>query len=112
MLQGKVNKAAAGAHTTGLAAQRPAAPLRSPLRPAQHSSSSQKCSAVHLDFNTKTFTKDLVKFASSEEYIVRGGRDKFPLLKNAFAGFNQIGVIGWGSQAPAQASLAELCKIV
>jgi len=42
----------------------------------------------------------------------RGGRDKFSLLPEAFKGIKQIGVIGWGSQAPAQAqnlrdSLAE-----
>ncbi len=59
--------------------------------------------AVHLDFNTKVFPKELAKFADSEEYIVRGGRDKYPLLKEAFKGFKKIGVIGWGSQAPAQA---------
>ncbi|KDD76783.1 catalytic domain of acetohydroxy acid isomeroreductase [Helicosporidium sp. ATCC 50920] len=33
----------------------------------------------------------------------RGGRDKFPKLREAFAGIKQIGVLGWGSQAPAQA---------
>lgn len=33
----------------------------------------------------------------------RGGRDKFKLLPDAFKGIKQIGVIGWGSQAPAQA---------
>lgn len=49
------------------------------------------------------FQKEHVKFASTEEYIVRGGRDKFPKLKEAFSGIKQIGVIGWGSQAPAQA---------
>jgi ketol-acid reductoisomerase len=54
-------------------------------------------------FLTIVFKKELVKFANTEEYIVRGGRDKFPLLKTAFAGIKQIGVIGWGSQAPAQA---------
>lgn len=59
--------------------------------------------AVHLDFNAKVFKKELVKFADSEEYIVRGGRDKYPLLKDAFKGIGQVGVIGWGSQAPAQA---------
>jgi len=61
------------------------------------------CKAVHLDFNAKVFEKELVKFANTEEYIVRGGRDKFPKLKQAFSGIKQIGVIGWGSQAPAQA---------
>ncbi|GFR45619.1 hypothetical protein Agub_g7026 [Astrephomene gubernaculifera] len=59
--------------------------------------------AVHFDFNTKVFNKELTKFADSEEYIVRGGRDKFPLLKEAFKGISKIGVVGWGSQAPAQA---------
>jgi ketol-acid reductoisomerase len=34
---------------------------------------------------------------------VRGGRDKFPQLKEAFKGIKKVGVIGWGSQAPAQA---------
>jgi hypothetical protein len=32
------------------------------------------------------------------QYIVRGGRDLFPLLPDAFKGIKQIGVIGWGSQ--------------
>ncbi|MCK5437737.1 MAG: ketol-acid reductoisomerase, partial [Desulfobulbaceae bacterium] len=41
--------------------------------------------------------------ADTEEMIVKGGRDKFPLLTKAFQGINQIGVIGWGSQGPAQA---------
>ena len=33
----------------------------------------------------------------------RGGRHLFPLLPKAFDGIKQIGVIGWGSQGPAQA---------
>ncbi len=32
------------------------------------------------------------------QYIVRGGRDLFPLLPKAFRGIKKIGVIGWGSQ--------------
>ena len=59
--------------------------------------------AVHLDFNTKSFNKELVTFAGLDEYIVRGGRDKFPALKTAFSAIKTVGVIGWGSQAPAQA---------
>jgi len=44
---------------------------------------------------------------------VRGGRDLFKYLPDAFKGIKQIGVIGWGSQGPAQAqnlrdSLAEI----
>jgi ketol-acid reductoisomerase len=37
------------------------------------------------------------------ERILPGGRHLFPLLPDAFAGINQIGVIGWGVQARAQA---------
>ncbi len=107
-LQGKMQRAAsraAGKATTS-------AVLPRISRSGQQQRSSQACKAVHLDFQTKVFEKELVKFASSEEYIVRGGRDKFSKLKDAFAGFKQIGVIGWGSQGPAQAqnmreSLAE-----
>lgn len=32
------------------------------------------------------------------QFIVRGGRDLFHLLPDAFKGIKQIGVIGWGSQ--------------
>lgn len=32
------------------------------------------------------------------QYIVRGGRNLFKLLPDAFKGIKQIGVIGWGSQ--------------
>ncbi|CAL4894966.1 unnamed protein product [Urochloa decumbens] len=65
-----------------------------------------------LDFETSVFKKEKVSLAGHEEYIVRGGRNLFPLLPEAFKGVNQIGVIGWGSQGPAQAqnlrdSLAE-----
>lgn len=34
---------------------------------------------------------------------MKGGRDLFPLLPKAFEGIKKVGVIGWGSQAPAQA---------
>ncbi|KAJ3685321.1 hypothetical protein LUZ61_014485 [Rhynchospora tenuis] len=65
-----------------------------------------------LDFDSKVFKKEKVSLAGHDEYIVRGGRDLFPLLPDAFKGIKQIGVIGWGSQGPAQAqnlrdSLAE-----
>lgn len=42
-------------------------------------------------------------FTGSLVGTFRGGRDKFNLLPKAFAGIKQIGVIGWGSQGPAQA---------
>ena len=44
-----------------------------------------------------------VNLAGTTETIVKGGRDLFPLLPEAFKGIGKIGVIGWGSQAPAQA---------
>ncbi len=58
---------------------------------------------MKFDFDTKVFKKEKIKLGSTEEYIVRGGRDLFPLLPKAFEGINQIGVLGWGSQGPAQA---------
>jgi ketol-acid reductoisomerase len=63
-----------------------------------------------LDFDTKVFPKEKVEFAGREEYIYRGGRDKFGLLPKAWAGIKSVGVIGWGSQAPAQAqNIRESC---
>ncbi|XAR72560.1 Ketol-acid reductoisomerase [Bertholletia excelsa] len=69
-------------------------------------------SPMSLDFETSVFKKDKISLAGHDEYIVKGGRDLFPLLPDAFKGIKQIGVIGWGSQGPAQAqnlrdSLAE-----
>eukprot|EP00884_Botryococcus_braunii_P007184 jgi/Botrbrau1/16467/Bobra.0142s0061.1 len=76
--------------------------IRSPL----------SCKAAVLEFNTKVFPKERIELPGNDEYIYRGGRDKFSLLPEAWKGIKQIGVIGWGSQAPAQAqnireSLAE-----
>ncbi|PRQ50083.1 putative ketol-acid reductoisomerase (NADP(+)) [Rosa chinensis] len=67
---------------------------------------------LSLDFDTSVFNKEKVNLAGHDEYIVKGGRDLFHLLPDAFKGIKQIGVIGWGSQGPAQAqnlrdSLAE-----
>ncbi|KAK3033414.1 hypothetical protein RJ639_032387 [Escallonia herrerae] len=56
-----------------------------------------------LDFETSVFDKEKITLAGYEEFIVRGGRNLFPLLPDAFKGIKQIGVIGWGSQGPAQA---------
>src|SRR5437762_441736 len=58
---------------------------------------------VTLDFNTRTFEKELFPLTNSPESIVRGGHELFPKLPEAFGGVRQIGVIGWASQAPAQA---------
>ena len=58
---------------------------------------------MELTFKSQVFATETLKLADTEETIVRGGRDKFHLLPKAFAGIKQIGVIGWGSQGPAQA---------
>ena len=42
------------------------------------------------NFKTKVFKKEKVILADKEEYIVRGGRDLFPLLPQAFDGIKQI----------------------
>src|SRR5690606_26426283 len=56
-----------------------------------------------LSFESKVFQKEVLSVGGTTEAVVRGGRNLFPLLPKAFAGIQQIGVIGWGSQGPAQA---------
>src|SRR5215475_6719586 len=56
-----------------------------------------------LSFTSKVFNVERLDFGSQSEQVVKGGRNLFPLLPKAFAGIKQIGVIGWGSQGPAQA---------
>jgi ketol-acid reductoisomerase len=56
-----------------------------------------------LDFETDVFDKEYIAVADRREAIVRGGRHLFDRLPAAFEGVNQIGVIGWGPQASAQA---------
>ncbi|MDA8611359.1 hypothetical protein N9L18_00650 [Candidatus Pacebacteria bacterium] len=54
---------------------------------------------LHIPFQTET-----AQFVSApNEDVFRGGRDQFSLLPTAFDGIKQIGIIGWGSQGPAQA---------
>mmetsp|Transcript_19974 Transcript_19974/g.29617 ORF Transcript_19974/g.29617 Transcript_19974/m.29617 type:complete len:536 (+) Transcript_19974:47-1654(+) len=62
-----------------------------------------KASNLNMAFKSDIFTTQEVNFADTTETIVKGGRDLFPLLPKAFEGIKNIGVIGWGSQAPAQA---------
>ncbi|EME28546.1 ketol-acid reductoisomerase [Galdieria sulphuraria] len=57
----------------------------------------------NLDFDTKSFQKEKVWLVDGYEYIVKGGRDVFKALPKAFQKVKQVGVIGWGSQGPAQA---------
>ncbi|HET6501687.1 MAG TPA: ketol-acid reductoisomerase [Amycolatopsis sp.] len=56
-----------------------------------------------LDFETDVFDKEYITVADRREAIVRGGRHLFGRLPAAFEGVHQIGVIGWGPQASAQA---------
>lgn len=68
--------------------------------------------ARRFEFSSGAFDVDEIDVGGEKELIVRGGRDKFKQLPQALEGINTISVIGWGSQAPAQAqnlkeSLAE-----
>lgn len=56
-----------------------------------------------MSFASEVFETEVISLSGTQETIVRGGRDLFDRLPAAFAGIEQIGVIGWGSQAPAQA---------
>ena len=56
-----------------------------------------------LELFTREFDVEKITLSGSDEYIVRGGRDLFEKLPQALEGVRQIGVIGWGSQGPAQA---------
>src|SRR5258706_8479143 len=52
---------------------------------------------------SNVFDLTTIDLGGRAETILAGGRHLFPLLPQAFAGVSQIGVIGWGSQGPAQA---------
>ncbi len=58
---------------------------------------------LNLSFTSKVFQVDSFRIGGREEQVVKGGRHLFPLLPKAFEGVRQVGVIGWGSQGPAQA---------
>src|SRR3990172_12272924 len=58
---------------------------------------------LSLGFTSKVFQVDTIDLEGRKEQIVKGGGHLLPLLPIALEGINQIGVIGWGSQGPAQA---------
>lgn len=62
-------------------------------------------SSLQMSFETKSFTKEAVDMAGTTEYVVKGGTHLYPSCAEVFKaqGIKNIGVIGWGSQAPAQA---------
>ena len=51
-----------------------------------------------LDFESKVFDTRKITLGNTEERIVEGGGDRFPLLPKAFEVINQIVVICWSSQ--------------
>ena len=54
-------------------------------------------------FESHVFSVETIELDGVKESFLRGGRHLFSLLPKALAGIKQIGVIGWGSQGPAQA---------
>ncbi len=56
-----------------------------------------------MSFTSAVFEKEQIKLGNTEEWIVRGGRHLFARLPESLKCIRQIGVIGWSSQAPAQA---------
>jgi len=54
-------------------------------------------------FDTQVFEKKTVELSGTREDLVKGGRNLYPLLPKAFKNIKKIGVVGWGSQGPAQA---------
>src|SRR4051812_6981418 len=55
------------------------------------------------EFISKHFEVETIELSGKTEYFVRGGRHLFAKLAEALEGVQKIGVIGWGSQGPAQA---------
>ena len=54
-------------------------------------------------FESKIFPTKEINIGGEIETVVPGGRNLFEQLPKSFKGIKQIGVIGWSSQAPAQA---------
>jgi ketol-acid reductoisomerase len=56
-----------------------------------------------MALKSNVFDVEEINLAGTTETVVRGGRHLFPKLPDALTGIGKIGVIGWGSQGPAQA---------
>lgn len=54
-------------------------------------------------YTSAVFPLETMDVPGGTETVLRGGRNLFPLLPQAFAGVRRIGVIGWGPQGRAQA---------
>jgi ketol-acid reductoisomerase len=48
------------------------------------------------------FNIEKLKINNTTENIIRGGKENYHLLNRGFSNIKQIGIIGWGSQAPSQ----------
>lgn len=68
-----------------------------------HRAARHLASRAGLRFDSNVFQVDDATMHDTTEQVVKGGRHLFPKLAEALAGVKQIGVIGWGSQGPAQA---------
>eukprot|EP01066_Platyproteum_vivax_P018300 Platyproteum_vivax@DN751_c0_g1_i1.p1 len=64
---------------------------------------SYKLPPLDLQLNSKVFERQQITMADKQEWIVRGNRGLFPKIPEALKGVKKIGIIGWGSQGPAQA---------
>mmetsp|Transcript_13040 Transcript_13040/g.29150 ORF Transcript_13040/g.29150 Transcript_13040/m.29150 type:complete len:538 (-) Transcript_13040:63-1676(-) len=75
--------------------------MRTPVR----SLTASRSRSMQMVFDTKFFPKDAVDMSGTTEYVVKGGTHLYPTCGEVFKaqGIKKIGVIGWGSQAPAQA---------
>jgi ketol-acid reductoisomerase len=75
------------------------------LRVPTNAVRTSKISMSSASFDTKFFEKEAVGMSGTTEYVVKGGTHLYPKCGDVFKeqGIKKIGVIGWGSQAPAQA---------
>ncbi|WP_328869398.1 ketol-acid reductoisomerase [Streptomyces sp. NBC_00287] len=56
-----------------------------------------------MTYTSRVFPLETMDVPGGTETVLRGGRHLFPLLPQALAGVDRIGVIGWGPQGRAQA---------
>jgi ketol-acid reductoisomerase len=56
-----------------------------------------------IAYASRVFPLETMTVPGGDETILRGGRQLFPLLPEAFVGVRRIGVVGWGPQGRAQA---------
>ena len=77
--------------------------LRLARRSALSSGRRSMSSTVAADWSCKSFPTKTLSLIGTTEKVIDGGRHLYPMVPAALEGIKQIGVIGWGSQGPAQA---------